>query len=353
MNESLKAAVEYIKNYNGRKIRMMEVCGTHTHEIFRLGIRELLNENVEIVSGPGCPVCVTPPGFIDEAVELALDKKVTVCTFGDLVRVPGTEQSLSEAKASGAKVKVVYSPQDAEKYASEHRDEEVAFLSIGFETTTPSSVIAVKNAIADGLKNFSLLTANKTMPGAYEAMADFADVFIYPGHVHAISGISDCEKMLEKGVSGVIAGFTADELISAIAIALKKSESGKPFFVNAYPRVVKAEGSPEAQKMVRQFMEETDAEWRGIGVIADSGMSLKSEYAEFDAEKKFGIERRSGRSNPGCRCGEILKGMCKPAECPLFGKVCSPEHPVGACMVSGEGTCSAYYLYGKDKTNVR
>ncbi|MCR4746135.1 MAG: hydrogenase formation protein HypD [Lachnospiraceae bacterium] len=346
MKTSIKAAVDYIKNYNGRKIRIMEVCGTHTHEIFRLGLRELLNENVEIVSGPGCPVCVTPPGFIDEAVELALDHNVTICTFGDLVRVPGTEMSLSQAKAEGAKVKIVYSPQDAEKYAAEHPDEEVAFLSIGFETTTPSSAIAVKNAIADGAENFTLLTANKTMPGAYEAMADYADAFLYPGHVHAISGIADCEKMLEKGASGVIAGFTSDELISAIAIVLKKSEEGKPFLVNAYPRVVKAEGSPEARALVNSYMEKCDAEWRGIGIIADSGMMLKAEFEKFDAEKKFGIEKRSGKTNPGCRCGEILKGVCKPKDCPLFGKVCSPEHPVGACMVSNEGTCSAYYLYG-------
>ena len=346
MKEATKKAVDFLKNYDGEKVRIMEVCGTHTHEIFRNGIRNLLSDKIELISGPGCPVCVTPAGFIDEAIELALDKGVTICTFGDLVRVPGSEMSLAIARGKGAKVQTVYSPQDAEKYALQHRDEEVAFLSVGFETTTPSSCIAVKNAEADGISNFALLTANKTMPGAYHAMADYTDVYLYPGHVHTITGLGDCEEMLEKGMSGVISGFTPSELVTAIAIAVKKFSEGKPFLVNAYPRVVTGKGSPEAMALVEKYMQPCDAEWRGIGVIEDSGRELRAEYERFDAAKKFGIKRTSGRSNPGCRCGEILKGQCKPHECPLFGKVCTPEHPVGACMVSNEGTCSAYYQYG-------
>ena len=346
MTEEVRKGAELLKNYDGEKIRIMEVCGTHTHEIFRLGIRKLLSPKIELISGPGCPVCVTPAGFIDCAVELALKHGVTICTFGDLVRVPGSETSLQKARGLGAKVKVVYSPQDAEKYAEEHPEEEVVFLSVGFETTTPSSCIAVRDAEAAGINNFSLVTANKTMPGAYQAMADYTDIYLYPGHVHAITGLKDCEDMLKKGMSGVIAGFTASELISALAIAVKKYQSGEPFLINAYPRVVKESGSEKAMELINHYMRPCDAEWRGIGVIENSGLELRDEFAKYDALKKYGVEKTSGHSNPGCRCGEVLQGKCQPEQCPLFGKVCTPEHPIGACMVSNEGTCSAHYLYG-------
>lgn len=342
----LRKTKKILSEYSGPKIRIMEVCGTHTHEIFRLGIRRLLSPDIQLISGPGCPVCVTPVDFIDEAIWLALDQKVTICTFGDLVKVPGTDFSLAGARARGARVKVVYSPQDAEQYAADHPDEEVAFLSVGFETTTPSSCIAVQQAKAQGLENFSLLTANKTMPGAYEAMKDSTDVFLYPGHVHAITGTKDCEKMLAEGVSGVIAGFTGPELLTALSVAVKKVQEGKPFFVNCYPRVVTREGSVRAQKMVAEMMEPCDAIWRGIGQIENSGMRLREKYEDFDARKKYAVPAMNGRENPACRCGQVLQGKCLPSGCPLFGKACTPEHAVGACMVSGEGACSAFYLYG-------
>lgn len=324
----------------------MEVCGTHTHEIFRLGIRNLLPENVQLISGPGCPVCVTPTGFIDEAVFLALEKGVTICTFGDLVRVPGTTDSLAAARSKGGKIQVVYSPIDAEEYAREHPDEQVCFLAVGFETTTPASCIAVGNAVSDKITNFSLLTANKTMPNAYLALKDSVDAFLYPGHVHAIIGTKLCRDMAAKGMSGVVAGFTANELITAIAVILKKLQEGKPFFVNCYPRVVTDEGSRGGQAAIAKYMESCDCEWRGLGVIPGSGLKLKEEYAAYDARVKYDVPKITGRANPGCRCGEILQGKIKPPECPLFGKVCTPLSPVGACMVSGEGTCSAYYQYG-------
>ena len=347
MNNAIVRARKIIDNYNGPHMRIMEVCGTHTHEIFRQGIRKILPESIEMISGPGCPVCVTPVGFIDEAIMLALEKNCTICTFGDLVRVPGTEDSLQTARGKGANVKVVYSPTDAEEFAMQNPDKQVVFLSVGFETTTPSNCIAVKNAIRDGITNFSLLTANKTMPGAYEAMKDSTDLFLYPGHVHAIIGTKICEDLVKEGVSGVCAGFTGSELLTAIAVACVKYQEGRTFFVNCYPRVVTEEGSDDAKAIVSEMMEPCDAEWRGMGEIKNSGMKLRDAYSDFDARKKYALPHIDGKANPACHCGEVLKGEIKPPECPLFGKVCTPEHPVGACMVSSEGACSAFYLYGQ------
>ena len=341
-----KAALEILRNYSGPEIRIMEVCGTHTHEIFRLGIRKILSPSIKLISGPGCPVCVTPVSFIDEALLLAQDHDCTICTFGDLVRVPGTESSLQKARAKGCRVQVVYSPSDAVDYAGKHPEEQVVFLSVGFETTTPSVCLAVQEAIDRKLDNFSVLTANKTMPGAYEAMKDSTDLFLYPGHVHAIVGTGICEDLARRGVSGVCAGFTAAELLTALAVGVRKFEQGEPFFVNCYPRVVREQGQPAAVRLVDAMMEPCDSEWRGIGEIPMSGMKLRGTFAPYDARIRFALPRVIGKSNPACRCGEVLQGKCLPSDCRVFGKVCTPEHPVGACMVSGEGACSAFYLYG-------
>lgn len=341
-----KTAKEIIESYDGPKIRIMEVCGTHTHEIFKLGIRSILPKNIELISGPGCPVCVTPVGFIDEAVMLALDYNVTICTFGDLVRVPGSEMSLAGARSKGAKVQIVYSPIDAYKYAKEHLEEQVVFLSVGFETTTPASCLAVKKAKDAGLTNFALLTANKTMPGAYKTLKGSADAFLYPGHVHAITGTELCESLVKEGVSGVVTGFTANEIMTALAVIITRIHKGGSFFTNCYPRVVTHEGSKAAQAIVSEIMEACDSEWRGLGVIENSGLKLKEAYKEFDARIKFSLPEVKGRSNPACRCGDVLQGNCKPSDCKVFGTGCTPLHPVGACMVSNEGACSAYYQYG-------
>ena len=330
--EKKKTAREIIEGYDGPPVRIMEVCGTHTHEIFRLGIRKLLPKQVELISGPGCPVCVTQVGFIDEAV-------------GDLVRVPGTEMSLAGAREKGAKVRIVYSPVDAEQYAKDHPEEQVVFLAVGFETTTPASCLAVKKASEDGLTNFALLVANKTMPGAYAALKGSADVFLYPGHVNAITGTELCESLVDEGVSGVVAGFTARELMTALAVALVKFQEGKPFFVNCYPRVVTQDGSKEAQELVDEMMEACDSEWRGLGMIPASGLQLRPEWKNFDARIKYQVPKMEGKPNPACRCGDVLQGKCKPSDCKVFGKGCTPQHPIGACMVSGEGACSAYYQY--------
>ena len=345
MNEQAKKARDIITNYKGRPLRIMEVCGTHTHELFRLGLRKLLPENVELISGPGCPVCVTPVGFIDEAIWLALEKGCIITTFGDLIRVPGTEMPLAGARAKGAQVRPVYSPLDAVEMARQNPDEQIVFLAVGFETTTPSACLAVETAKKEGLKNFSLLTANKTMPNAYKALEGSADAFLYPGHVNAIAGTEICEELKKRGVSGVVAGFTASELLTALAVILVNAEKGEPFFVNCYPRVVKAEGNPSARELVKRVMEPCDTEWRGLGVIPMSGMKLRDEFAEFDARKKFSMPKITGKPNPACRCGEVLQGKCKPSDCKVFGKGCTPLHPVGACMVSDEGACAAYYQY--------
>ncbi|MBQ3936032.1 MAG: hydrogenase formation protein HypD [Ruminococcus sp.] len=337
---------QILQGYDGRKLRIMEVCGTHTHEIFRLGIRKLLSESIELISGPGCPVCVTPVGFIDEACCLALEKGCVICTFGDLIRVPGTEMSLAGARAQGAQIKTVYSPLDAVELAKKEPDKQVVFLAVGFETTTPSACLAVEKAKAAGLDNFSILCANKTMPNAYQALKGSADAFLFPGHVNAITGNAACRELCKQGVSGVVAGFTAKELLTALAVTVTLLQKGEPFFVNCYPRVVKDEGSPAAQRLMEKVMQPCDSEWRGLGMIKMSGMTLRDEYADFDARQKYSLPEMKGKPNPACRCGDVLQGKCKPSDCKVFGKVCTPQHPVGACMVSGEGACSAYYQYG-------
>lgn len=344
-NEAIAKARAIVTGYQGKKLRIMEVCGTHTHEIFRLGLRQLLPPDITLISGPGCPVCVTPVRFIDEALYLALERHVTICTFGDLVRVPGTRENLGEARAKGARVQVVYTPLDAVTYAREHPAEDVAFLAVGFETTTPAACLAVRRAEALGLTNFTLLTANKTMDAAYLAMSKSCDAYLYPGHVCAITGTKKIAALTSRGISGVVAGFTASELLTALAVIVEKSRQQQPFFVNCYPRVVTPDGSPAARKLVQTYMEPCDAEWRGLGVMKDSGLALRTAYARFDARKRYAIPELHSQANPACRCGEVLQGKCLPTKCPLYGRLCTPAHPVGACMVSREGACSAYYQY--------
>lgn len=335
-----------IEQYQGKPLRIMEVCGTHTHEIFRLGLRQILPKNITLISGPGCPVCVTPISFIDESLWLGLTARTIICTFGDLLRVPGSKTSLSEARSQGLDVRLVYSPLDALKIAQEEKDREVVFLSVGFETTVPGECLAVSQAKAQGIKNFSLLVANKTMPNAYQALKGSADAFLYPGHVCAITGTKVCADLVAEGVSGVVAGFTAQELLTALAAIILKSAQGAPFFLNCYPRVVRSAGNPAALKLMAEIMEPCDTEWRGLGLIANSGLKLKSQWQDFDAKLRFNIPQLDSRVHPGCRCGDILQGKCLPPECKLFGHACRPEHPIGACMVSSEGTCAAYYQYG-------
>jgi len=336
--------IEKLRSYNGHQIKIMEVCGTHTTENFRLGIRSILPQNIKLISGPGCPVCVTPTSFIDEAIWLGKNG-AALCTFGDLLRVPGNDMNLSQLRSKGAEVKIVYSPLDAVGFAQDNADKQVVFLSVGFETTVPGSCLAVKSAKQLNLDNFSILTANRTMPNAYKALGNCADAFLYPGHVSAITGMSLYRKLKLEGISGAVAGFSAIEILLALNMIVKRLQEGKPFAENCYTSVVADEGNPRACELIDETMQACDTEWRGLGIIPLSGLQLKSEYAMFDSRKKFGIPKFKQKENSGCCCGEVLKGEVEPPQCKHFGKTCTPENPVGACMVSTEGTCAAYFKY--------
>lgn len=357
-----------------RPIRLMEVCGTHTHSIFHYGIRELLPANIELLSGPGCPVCVTPMGYIDMALHLARTPGVILTTFGDLMRVPGAGGSLLQAKADGARVQVLYSPWESLRIAREHPEDLVIFLGIGFETTTPLSALAIQRAEAEGIDNFAIASAHKVVPPALRLLSKEElrlDGFILPGHVSAIIGVSPYQFLAEEyGMPGVVAGFEPLEILQAILQILEQQRQGRAVIENAYTRVVRSEGNPRALELLERYFEHTASEWRGLGVIPGSGLTLQEEWQQYDMWKReevapvvslmkeyFGpsharsenVERRnqphqSLQSAP-CICGQILTGRKTPLDCPSFGGVCQPEMPVGACMVSSEGTCAAYYRY--------
>lgn len=351
--EPAEAFLKRLRAYHGRPLRIMEVCGTHTAENFRLGIRSLLPESIRLISGPGCPVCVTPVGYIDAALEIAKKPETVLCSFGDLLRVPGTGisgagvRSLARARAEGADVRVVYSPLDAVRLARREPEKQFVFLAVGFETTTPAACLAVRAAQRSGLRNFSLLTSNRTMENAYRLLRGSADAYLYPGHVSVMTGTAVYERLAAEGVSGVVTGFTAGEILAALAVIVERLQAGKPFWENCYPRVVAPEGNPEANALVTSLMEPCDAEWRGLGTIPGSGLRLREEYAEYDASRRFGVPVLRGRENAACRCGAVLRGDCEPTGCPQFGKACTPENPLGACMVSAEGACAAFYQYGR------
>ena len=330
-------------------IRLMEVCGTHTMSIGKAGIRKVLPPEIELISGPGCPVCVTPDIEIDAFIRLA-QQDVIITTYGDMMRVPGSTGSLSELKGQGADIRVVYSALEALQLARQHKDREVVFLGVGFETTAPATAHALKVAKQQGLNNFSVFNMHKTVPQVLELLlldkATKIDGFILPGHVSIILGEKPYQFIAEKyGVSGVIVGFEPPEIMSGIVKLVQQVQAGKPGITNLHPHVVKPEGNVAAQQLIAEVFEPTDAQWRGIGQIAGSGLQLRAEYAAFDAEKKFNVERIPVKLYPGCSCGDVLKGTLKPQGCPLFAKKCTPEKPVGPCMVSSEGTCAAYYLY--------
>lgn len=343
-----KAEAE-LKKYQGRPLVLMEVCGTHTMAIFQYGIRDLLPEGIRLVSGPGCPVCVTPVGYMDAAIQLASDPRVTLTTFGDMLRIPGSNSSLALEKAAGADIRIVYSPLDAVMLAENSQDRQVVFLSVGFETTTPVTALALRQAKEKKLSNFHVLTANKTMPSAMEMLAQQGriDGFLLPGHVCAISGLNEYEVLAEKhGIPGVATGFEPLDLLQALLMLSRLAEAREGRVINQYARVVRPEGNKKAKEIVRQVFEVCDAQWRGLGRIPDSGLRLRKEYEAFDAWKYFKLEPEQGKEPEGCLCGQVLMGNLKPGECPLFGTACTPESPVGACMVSYEGTCAAYYKYG-------
>jgi len=341
--------IEKISVEISERFRFMEVCGTHTMSAARNGLHSLLPKTVQLISGPGCPVCVTQPGYIVAACELA-QRGITVVTFGDLMRVPGGESSLERENASGADVRVVYSPLDSLKYAKEEHDKEFVFLGIGFETTVPTVAATIESAKAQGVTNFSVLSAHKTMPMAMRALLDSPslriDGFLCPGHVSVITGTFIYEFIpKEYGIPCAVTGFEPLDILLGIRALLKMRVENRYEVENVYARAVRAEGNEYARRIVESVFEPSDAEWRGIGNIPGSGLTIREEYSEFDAARRHGVTIPNIEPPRGCLCGEVLRGAKEPFDCPLFDKVCNPQSPIGACMVSSEGACSAAWKY--------
>ena len=334
-----------------RPLRLMEVCGTHTMAIFRHGIRSLLPNTVELISGPGCPVCVTSAGDIDQIIELASRPNVTLVTFGDLLRVPGSSgKNLAEARAEGASVEIVYSPAEALKIAASS-ERAVVFPAIGFETTIPVIAATALEARQKGIGNFKLLVSHKVVPPALSVLlADpelAVDGLLCPGHVSAIIGEKAYEPLAARfHIPCVIAGFEPLDILSAVNLLVRQIRDGRAQVENCYSRVVSREGNPRARAVIEKVFAPCDAQWRGLGAIPGSGLTLRPEFSDLDARTAFGLVTRDVPEPKGCRCGEILTGKVKPPQCPLFNTRCTPTRPVGPCMVSSEGTCAAYSKYG-------
>jgi hydrogenase expression/formation protein HypD len=337
----------------GRRYKLMEVCGGHTHAIYKHGVEDLLPDEIELVHGPGCPVCVIPMGRQDDAIAIAERPEVIFTTFGDMMRVPATSGSLLDAKARGADVRMVYSPLDALKVARENPDREVVFFAIGFETTTPSTALTLKRAQAEGIRNFSLFCNHVTIIPAIRAILDSPDLrlhgFVGPGHVSTVIGLNPYRfiaRDYDKPV--VVSGFEPLDVLQGVYMILRQLREGRSEVENQYSRVVRAEGNPLALRAIAETMElRTTFEWRGLGFISQSALKLRSEYADWDAEVRYEVPGVRVADPKACQCGEVLKGVIKPWECKVFGTACTPDHPIGTCMVSSEGACAAYYNYGR------
>ena len=348
--ELARQLVAAIRKTSRQPVQLMEVCGTHTMSIFRQGIRDVLPQTINLLSGPGCPVCVTSQQEIDTFIAYARQEDTIVATFGDLLRVPGTDSSLQKEKAEGRDIRVVYSAFDAVKLAAEQRGQRVVFLGVGFETTAPTIAASILAARDMGLDNFHVVSAHKTVPNALEAlMANDAVAisgFLLPGHVSVILGLNAYRPFFDRyQVPAVVAGFEPTDILEAIRRLVEQVENGRPQLDNAYPRAVSDTGNAKARAVLDQVFEPVDANWRGIGIIPASGLAIRDSLAQFDALRQVPVEVAEAREPAGCGCGEILTGAKIPPECKLYRKACTPENPVGPCMVSSEGTCAAYYRY--------
>ena len=345
-----RGLIESIQALAPASATLMEVCGTHTVAIARNGIRGLMPEGVRLASGPGCPVCVTSNHDIDKVIALARVPEVTIATFGDMTRVPGSTSSLLAEQATGRSVEIVYSPLDALRLAADNPDRQIVFVGVGFETTTPLVAMAIKRAKAMGLANFTVYGAHKNMPGALEVIINDPalklDALILPGHVSTIIGAEPYRFLAEKhGIPGVITGFEPVDVLQGIAMIMRQLHEGRAEIEIAYARGVMAEGNPVALAAIDEVFETCPATWRGLGEIPGSGYRIREEFADFDAMRRFRPEVEPVREHKGCRCGDVLRGIMAPNDCPLFRTVCTPENPVGPCMVSSEGSCAAYYRY--------
>lgn len=347
---TLLEAINELAPRVGRDVKFMEVCGTHTMVAFRTGLRQLLPSSVSLISGPGCPVCVTDTNYLDAAIELCRRPDVIVTTFGDLLRVPGSESSLEHERAAGANVRIVYSPSDALVLARECPAKQVVFLGVGFETTAPTVAWSIWKAAKESIENYSVLCAHKTMPRAMEALLKDQEVkidgFICPGHVSVITGAAMYRFICEQyHIPCVVSGFEAWDMLKTIAMLLQQLADGRAEVEVEYSRSVDERGNQAAQRLMSEVFEPCDAGWRGIGTIPGSGLTIRPAYARFDAAKKLGVTFGTARVHPGCRCGDVLRGVSTPLDCKLFGRACNPVNPFGPCMVSSEGVCAAYYKY--------
>jgi hydrogenase expression/formation protein HypD len=355
--EPLKAAQGVLESIRlhfrelGRQaVLLMEVCGTHTMSIARAGLRPLLPSGLELLSGPGCPVCVTPTGYIDAAIRLAERPDVIITTFGDMLRVPGTRDTLESARAAGADVRIVYSPMKSLEFASQNPGRTVVFLAVGFETTAPATATLIRTAAETRTDNLTVLSAHKLIPPALRLIASDPEIrvdgFFLPGHVSVVIGKGPYEFIAKEfGRGCVITGFEPEDVLEATDMLLKQMSGGRAEVENQYRRVVRPQGNPEARRRIEEIFEREDASWRGFGRIAESGLAVREAFSRFDAARRFEVEISVEEPRTGCRCGDVLKGKMRPVECPLFAGPCTPAAPVGACMVSSEGACAASFRY--------
>ena len=344
--------LDEIKQTVTRPWTIMEVCGGQTHSLVKNGILNMLPPEVQMVHGPGCPVCVTPLNLIDKAVFLAEEKKVILCSYGDMIRVPGSKRSLLEAKARGADVRILYSPLEAVKVAQENPDREVVFFAVGFETTAPANALSVIHAQRAGVSNYSILASHVLVPPAIEAVMNDPDSsiqgFLAAGHVCTIMGIDEYYPLVDKfHIPIVVTGFEPVDLAQGILMTIRQLEHGQHHLENQYSRVVRPEGNPDARKVIEQVFTITNREWRGIGEIPMSGYEVRPEFSAYDANLKFNVDIEKVPESDECIAGLVLKGIKKPHECPQFGKGCTPQMPLGAPMVSSEGACAAYYHFSQ------
>lgn len=348
--QNVKKVINEINEFHD-EMNIMEVCGTHTMAICRNGIKSLINKNINLISGPGCPVCVTPQLYIDYLCDLSLRKDVIIATYGDMIRVPGSHKEISLAKyrGKGASIKIVYSVMDALELARCNSDMKVIFAAVGFETTAPSTAVALKEALNSRISNFYVLSMHKIIEPAMRMLMDEKDLnidsFLCPGHVGAVIGVRGFEFLKDYGCRGAVAGFDFEEIINAIKNLVDLKIGGDVKIVNCYDRLVRYEGNEHAKNLIDETFQLCDDEWRGMGNIRKSSLKLNEIYSKFDIENHFKMGNSKEKIKNSCRCGDIMKGKIRPFQCELFGKVCTPFNPVGPCMVSTEGTCAAYFKY--------
>jgi hydrogenase expression/formation protein HypD len=356
--QDLRDRMQAAADRAGRLIRVMEVCGTHTVSASRSGLRSLISKQVKLVSGPGCPVCVTSQAYIDAVVDLALTSKVTIATYGDMIRVPGKRGSLEQARAVGANVRVVTSAMDALTLARQEPNTQVVFAAVGFETTTPPTADVLIRAAREGVANLSVLAAHKLVVPAMLALLASGvvqiDGFLCPGHVSVIIGCDAYKPVVEQYRKPcVVAGFEPVQMLEGLAEIVEQVAGGRAELGNVYGAAVRAEGNPAARRLVSEVFEVGDADWRSIGVIPGSGLVLTAKYRQYDAGERFGVTFGPDNATPGCKCGDVIRGLSDPHDCPLFGTVCTPQRPIGPCMVSSEGSCQAYYKYHRFRPDAK